>query len=217
MPRKKATTDKPVEKDETPDSGVTVTAEPKKEELDFSDPSKVTIDMLKKAKPIRLIFKKVNKFEVNPKLVDEILGLTVIHKYENGKSVRKVLTNLSTKKELNDLAEYFSEVQAYRDRVTEILINYTVLRRDIQYMISLAEAYIFQFPVVTKLKTEKQRSATISEIIKPIQKKLIAVKDVISACEITKNNLDNTYFTLKAVKDITFAILNLNPDKHVQV
>jgi len=203
-------------KKETPE--VTTTVSPEKESAPVIDNlENITIEQLKETQAVKDLLKKVrkgSKYSVDARVIDEIYSMNVVNSYDaDGSSIRRLLTSINTTAELQDLASLFEEVQAYRDRLTTINIKYTIIRRDLMFLQQLSESLLYQYPVIAKLKTKEQRESVMADIIKPLVNRIVLVKNILSACELMMKNLDNTYFTLKAVKDVAFVVLNIN-DKY---
>ena len=210
---KKKKVKKVKEVEEVKETKVSIEAAENSEEVDFNDFENVTLEQLKNAPAIKTLLKKLtkSKYTVEPKLIKEIYDMNVVHRFDkDGNSIHRLLTNINTTDELQQLASLFEEVQAYKDRLTTINITYTVMKRDLLFLLKLCESFLYQYPVISKLKTEKQRDSKISEVLKSLVSTIVTVKNILSACELMLSNLSNTFFTLKAVKDVAFVVINSN-------
>ena len=167
-------------------------------------PGLKTIDELKNDPFVDRIREILNqkKLHVDPALFHEVKSYLVFRKETHDEIERPVPERIDSVKDLQCLEGFFEEVQAYRDRVTEILMDLAVIHRRLKNLWLYSNAWCNEQPAITEgLRTADQREAAISLILKPLHDRYSYVKMFQKVCELADKNLASSHFALKELKE----------------
>ena len=163
------------------------------------------------SKVIKDILKKSGSpaFILDPSIEQELVRTRVATKNLKDKEERFIPQAIHSHSDLQELVSLFETCQAYRDRVTDILTGLLPVRRELKILIRMAEEYIYRNyrREMSTLKTENMRSLKVTESIRPLQDKFDRVRTMIELAEIVKQNLTDTYFTLREIAHIGIEVM----------
>jgi hypothetical protein len=140
---------------------------------------------------------KQQEFKLDRSILDEIKTLASIHTQAYRESGVPRLPVVRNKLDLLGLQEQNALCLAHRDRVVEILVNYTAVRYALEELWERAEARFLEHPSYRALTNEPARRAFCTALLGPLHRKRSYVKQVIETAEILKEHLSHTHFTIK--------------------
>jgi len=143
------------------------------------------------------------KYQVDMSLVDEMQGYVSVAKKAREKAhAMRLPDRYQTEADLHELAKFFKEVQANRDRVIEIKIGFLPLRRSLKRIMEEAVALLYQYPVVAKVSPAPARDAIRDKILGPLRDVSSKVEMMIEIASEVDRHLGNAHFSLKELKAI---------------
>lgn len=154
---------------------------------------------------IKKIIKRVEGgyYNTDETLITELNSYYIAATQKKGKEVRQIPLEYK-KKSLVKLLSLFEEIQAYKDRVTRIQVNVSKQLKKIQALKDSAIAYLYktygtQFLV---FKTDAIRKTVIDGVLEPLTKKMLEIEIVMNTATLVKENLNDTFFSLRVIKDL---------------
>lgn len=103
--------------------------------------------------------------------------------------------------DLKGLIASMEETQAYRDRLTGILIQSSIIIDELQILLKSGEAYLFTeyTDTMKKCSNKETREAAIRYVFAPVFRAVEQWKSLRSIAETAKINLNDTYFALREI------------------
>lgn len=151
-------------------------------------------------------FKKIAespKFKVDLSLMDEIRRYVSIAKEASEQADKiRLPDRYETSADIHRLAAFIRRVQANRDRVIEIKIEFMPLRRSLNRLYEKFVGLLYQYDCIRKLAPAPARDATINWVLDPLRERMSLVEMIMDAASECDRNLGNAYFTLKELKAI---------------
>ena len=144
----------------------------------------------------RLITKsRLKKFTADESIIDEIKQYIIF-----GQSNRKSFEP-NDAEDLKQLIGEMEKTQAYRDRLTTIMINSKSLINDLDILIKSGTAYLhMQFSQEMKACGNQQtREAALRFVLDPVIRRRDQWKGILEIAELAKQNLNETYFALREI------------------
>ena len=107
----------------------------------------------------------------------------------------------NTADDLKSLIEDMQETQAYRDRLTGILISSQICIDELTILIGTGESYLFAEynELMKKCSNKETRDAAIRYVYGPVIRRQQQWKSLKSIAETSKQNLNETYFALREI------------------
>jgi hypothetical protein len=138
---------------------------------------------------------RLSKFAIDPTLKDEIQQY-VIFAREGRKPFEP-----NTADDLKSLIDDMQETQAYRDRLTGILIQTQICIDELTRALGSGEAYLFTeySDLMKKCSNKETREAAIRYVFGPIIARQQRWKSLKTIAEMAKQNLNETYFALREI------------------
>jgi hypothetical protein len=138
---------------------------------------------------------KLKKFAVDTTLRDEIQRYIIF-----AKAGRKPFEP-KTADDLRQLIDEMQETQAYRDRLTGIMIQTTIAIDELQIMISTGEGYLFTEynDLMKKCSNKETREAAIRYVFGPVIRRQAQWKSLKGIGDMARQNLNETYFALREI------------------
>ncbi len=135
------------------------------------------------------------KFKVDSSLSEELRGYVIF-----GQPKRKPFEPTSAN-DLRQLIEEMEKTQAYRDRITGVLIEGKNLADELDILIKSGTAYLYtQYaPEMKACSNKETRDAAVRYILDPIIRRREQWKGLIGIAELAKTNLNETYFALREI------------------
>ncbi len=162
-----------------------------------AEPFSFNMMKMRKQKNIQKILKRIkaDDYEIDKSIIDEI------KKYTSASVPPSIASSTSTKAGMESLNESILRTQAYKDRVTTILVPLLKIKSKLKRRREEAVAFLWQsyYPVLSQLKTESARGAVINQILSPLVAKLENARLLVDSCETVRDNLVSTSFALKEV------------------
>ena len=143
------------------------------------------------------------KFKVDMSLMDELRSYVSVAKVACENADRMRLPNrYKTEEDLHKLCAFIAEVQAKRDRVIEIKVEFIPLQRALRRIWEEAIGLFYSYEHLAKLSPAPRRDAAINKILGPIREAMSKVDMIIDTATDIDRHLGNAYFTLKELKAI---------------
>lgn len=138
---------------------------------------------------------KLKKFALDSSLRDEIQKYVIF-----GKDGRKPFEP-KTADDLRQLIDEMQETQAYRDRLTGIMIQTSIAIDELQILISTGEGYLFTEynDLMKKCSNKETREAAIRYVFGPVIRRQAQWKSLKGIGEMARQNLNETYFALREI------------------
>ncbi len=138
---------------------------------------------------------KLQKFAVDVSLRDEIQRYIIF-----AKAGRKAFEP-KTAEDLKQLIDEMQETQAYRDRLTGIMIQTSIAIDELQIVISTGEGYLFTEynDLMKKCSNKETREAAIRYVFGPVIRRQAQWKSLKGIGDLAKQNLNETYFALREI------------------
>ena len=135
------------------------------------------------------------KFNVDKTLYKEIQQLQIFSK----KSRKPFEPNSA--EDLKSLIAEMEETQAYRDRLTGILIQASIAMDELDILLKSGEAYLFTeyADIMKKCGNKETREAAVRYVYGPIFRAQAGWKSLKSNSETARSNLNDTYFALREI------------------
>ena len=138
---------------------------------------------------------KLHKFAVDNTLRDEMQKYVIF-----AKPNRKGFEPKSAD-DLKQLIDEMQETQAYRDRLTGILISAQIAIDEIGILIATGESYLFTEynDLMKKCSNKETRDAAICYVFGPVIRRQSQWKSLKGIGEMARQNLNETYFALREI------------------
>jgi len=129
---------------------------------------------------------------------------------EGGKSLRAIPVCSYGPREAIKLIELFEKTQSLRDRTLSIKLGMLSLMIELKTQEAIGKQYIFKSygKYIEVMKTESIRQIVMDTLMSPLDLKIKEISGVIESSNLIYENLKDTYFTLKEVKDIACHFLS---------
>ena len=150
------------------------------------------------------------KFVVDKSVVVELSQYFFFQSYkEGGESLKAIPICSYGPKEASDLIVLFEKTQALRDRALSIKLGMFSLMVELRTQEAIGKQYIFKYygKYIQNMKTESIRQIVIDILLSPLDLKIKEISGIIESSNLIYENLKDTYFTLKEVKDIACSFL----------
>lgn len=138
---------------------------------------------------------KLSKFALDNSLRDEIQKYIIFAK-EGRKSFEP-----KTADDLKQLIDEMQETQAYRDRLTGIMIQAQINIDELGILITTGESYLFTeySDLMKKCSNKETREAAIRYVFGPVIRRQTQWKSLKGIGEMARQNLNETYFALREI------------------
>ncbi len=138
---------------------------------------------------------RLKKFSVDTTLQEEVKQYVIF-----GKKNRKPFEP-NTAEDLRSLIDDMQETQAYRDRLTGILIQTQIRIDELTILIGTGESYLFTEynDLMKKCSNKETRDAAIRYVYGPIIRRQQQWKSLKGIVDTAKQNLNETYFALREI------------------
>lgn len=138
---------------------------------------------------------KLKKFAVDSSIRDEIQRYVIF-----SKDSRKPFEPNSAD-DLKQLIDEMQETQAYRDRLTGILIGASHAIDELGILIATGESYLFTEynDLMKKCSNKETREAAIRYVFGPVIRRQTQWKSLKGIGETARQNLNETYFALREI------------------
>jgi len=138
---------------------------------------------------------KLQKFAVDGSLREEIQKYVIF-----GKKGRKKFEPKSAD-DLKQLIDEMQETQAYRDRLTGILIQAQYAIDELGILIGTGESYLFTEynDLMKRCSNKETREAAIRYVFGPVTRRQLQWKSLKGIGETARQNLNETYFALREI------------------
>ena len=151
------------------------------------------------------------KFIIDKSVKDELTQYFVLsqsHK-EGGKNLRHIPTCSYGPREASKLISLFEKTQSLRDRALSIKLGMFSLMVELKTQESIGKQYIFKHygKYMQNMKTESIRQTIMDILMSPLDLKIKEISGILESANLVYENLKDTYFTLKEVKDIACSFL----------
>ena len=135
------------------------------------------------------------KFKLDDSLVGEMKGFVIF-----GQKTRKAFEPNSAA-DLKQLIEEMEQTQAYRDRLTGIMIQARMLVGELEILIKSGTAYLYtQYHQEMKACSNKEtREAALRYVLEPVIRRKEQWQRLLEIAELAKTNLNETYFALREI------------------
>jgi hypothetical protein len=167
----------------------------------FADPLE-----LRNHKEIHSIFNALEeraKFKIDMSLMDEMVqAVSVAKEMRAAADQMRLPSRYKTSDDLHELAKFFREAQAKRDRVIEVKLDHMPLRRSLETFWDRSLGVIYRYDSVAKMSPAPRREATINYVLQPLKERIRDVDLIIEAASEADRHLGNVHFTLKELKAI---------------
>lgn len=154
---------------------------------------------------------KNKKFLLDKSVKEELESYFIISSSvkEGGKELRQVPVCSYGPKEAAKLASLFEKTQALRDRTLYIKLGVLSIMTELKTIESVGNRYIYENynKYLQSLKTVSMRDIATNILLDPLSDKIAEVSLILEIANLVYENLKDTYFTLKEVKDIACAFL----------
>ena len=162
----------------------------------MSEDTNALSDALKDQKIVSLK-QKVNlkKFTLDPTLTEELKSYVIF-----GDAKRKAFEPKSAD-DLKQLISEMEKTQAYRDRVTFIMMQSKEISDELDTLIKSGTAYLFAKygQDIKSLSNQQSRDAAVRFVLDSIIRKRDRWRSVKEVAELAKTNLNETYFALREI------------------
>lgn len=152
-----------------------------------------------------------SKFNIDLSILNELEKYFVICDgfKEGGSRLRHVPVCSYGSKEAAQLLSLFEKTQALRDRTLSIKLGLLSLMSELRHIEAIGKQYIFENynSSIQAMKTESIRQISIDILLSPLSEKIMEISDIIDMANLVYENLKDTYFSLKEIKDIACAFL----------
>jgi hypothetical protein len=147
---------------------------------------------------------RLAKFGVDKTLHKEIQQFVIF-----GSQSRKKFEPNSAE-DLKGLIDSMERTQAYRDRLTGILITTSITIDELDVLLKSGEAYLFTeyADLMKKCSNKETREAAVRYVYGPIFRASAQWKSLKSIAETAKINLNDTYFALREIGENGRTILD---------
>jgi hypothetical protein len=138
---------------------------------------------------------RLSKFAIDPTLKEEIQKYVIFNRDE------RTPFEPNSADDLKSLIDDMQETQAYRDRLTGILIQTQICIDELTRAIGAGEAYLFveYSDLMKKCSNKETREAAIRYVFGPIIRRQQQWKGLKVITEMAKQNLNETYFALREI------------------
>ncbi len=138
---------------------------------------------------------KLKKFALDSSLRNEIQRYVIFSK-DSRKSFEP-----NTADDLKQLIDEMQELQAYRDRLTGILIQASHAIDELGILIANGESYLFTeySDLMKKCSNKETREAAIRYVFGPVIRRQAQWKSLKGIGEMARQNLNETYFALREI------------------
>jgi hypothetical protein len=138
---------------------------------------------------------RLEKFKIDSTLNQELKGYVIF-----GQKTRKPFAPDSAN-DLRQLIEEMERVQAYRDRITEILIQSRILVDELEILGNSGTSYLYtQYAREMKQCGNKEtRDSSVHWVLEPIMRRIGQWRSLAVVAELAKTNLNETYFALREI------------------
>jgi len=152
-----------------------------------------------------------NKFKIDSSLMGELKkNFIVAQSFKEGdKELRRIPVCSYGPKEAAKLMFLFEETQALRDRTLAIKLGIMSMLNEIKQIETLGRHYVYEHygSYFSNMKSEAIREIYMSNLLDPLFEKLKEITHYIEVSNLIYDNLKDTYFTLKEIKDIACLFL----------
>lgn len=147
---------------------------------------------------------KLERFKMDPSLEKELRTYIVI-----GKPGRKPFEP-SSAEDLVKLIGELEETQSYRDRVNRIAMQSKSIVSDLKLLLEAGTStmYVKYSDDMKKFSNQQTREAAINFVLRPIVQAVAKWEKLVELAAMSKQNLSDTYFTLKEVGENARKILD---------
>lgn len=154
---------------------------------------------------------KAERLKIDSSIIIELEKYFVIctEIKEGGKRLRAVPICSYGAKEAAQLASLFEKTQAYRDRTLSIKLGMLSKMTELRTIESIGERYIYEHynKHIEAMKTSSIRETAKDILLEPLGDKIRKVDDILTKANLIYENLKDTYFCLKEIKDIAISFL----------
>lgn len=165
-----------------------------------------TPESLREHHDIATVFKTLKdsaKFQADTTLMDEVVSAVSIAKgFRETADNMRLPKRYKTEEDLHDLAIFFVEAQAKRDRVIEIKLDFLPLRASLARLWDRCHSVVYQYEVIYKITPAPRREAMIKYVLEPLRERMAEVDMIIEAATEAASHLKDAYFTLRELKGI---------------
>jgi len=152
-----------------------------------------------------------NRFKIDKSLMGELRKNFVIAQNfkEGDKDLRRVPLCSYGPKEAAKLMSLFEETQALRDRTLAIKLGILSMQTELKQIETVSRQYIYEKygNYFSGMKSEAIREIYMGNLLDPLFDMLKEVNYYIEVANLIYDNLKDTYFTLKELKDIACLFL----------
>ena len=138
---------------------------------------------------------RLSKFKVDSTLQKELKDYVIF-----GQANRKPFEP-NRAEDLRKLISEMERTQAYRDRITGILIQARIAIDELEILKKSGAAFLYtQFaPEMKKCSNKETRDAAIHYVLDPIVRRQGQWESLLDIAELAKTNLNETYFALREI------------------
>jgi len=128
---------------------------------------------------------------------------------EGGKKLRTVPVCSYGPKEGGQLAQLLIEAQAFRDRVLSIRLGFLSLMTELKTKEALGQQYLYERynKELQEMKSSTIRDTVCAILLAPLNTQMLKVEHLLKISDLVYQNLKDTYFTLKEVKETMCAFI----------
>jgi len=124
---------------------------------------------------------------------------------------RSLPTRLSRDSDFEVVIGTLEDIQAKRDRVTQILLSLQSFRARITDLFEIIEGHLYKRKEIQELKSEYMRTAVVHSIVPELQQRISNVKVLIDKCDLIVRNLDKTYYTIATMLEAARFYMRMKP------
>jgi len=154
---------------------------------------------------------KEDKFIIDSSIAVELESYFVVctEIREGGKRLRVIPVCSYGPKEAAQLASLFEKTQAYRDRALSIKLGLLSKIAELRTIEAVGERYIYEHynRYIETMKTNSIRETAKDILLEPLRDKIRETENILTKASLVYDNLKDTYFVLKEIKDIAVAFL----------
>lgn len=171
----------------------------------MADPENLFAEALGDAKVQKINSRaKLSKYALDTSLMDEIRTFVIFSQEDRTKF------EPNSAEDLKGLIDDMASTQAYRDRLTGILIESSTAVDELNILLKTGEAYLFTeyADVMKKCSNKESRDGAARFVFRPIFTALERWKSLKGIAEIATTNLNNTYFVIREIGENGRTILD---------
>lgn len=138
---------------------------------------------------------RLSKFKVDSSIQSELKNYVIF-----GQSKRKPFEP-NQAEDLKKLIDEMDKTQAYRDRITGIMIEARIARDELEILKKSGMAYLYtEYASEMKECSNKEtRDAAVQYVLDPILRRQEQWQSLLEIAELAKTNLNETYFALREI------------------